>query len=212
MSSYAQSECLLSQDILRPCAKLAPGGYRATLYLANKNEFLGGRIATDANGNRFFDEVSFVSGARAYQIDVEVKSVGPTAGAAGFQGAGSRYFDQQLLFKILGLDPAVQETVIQLLSSNQGFVAFLLANETNGATAPLFNENILECWGADSGLTMSALNFAGGTADADFRGAEITLQGPAGRPLWTIIPDPTVYTSNAPIREFIDTRLLTPAP
>lgn len=199
MAYYPNDACTLTEDLLVGCAPLSVGGIDSFVYLIDRRSV----EATDFNADGSVANITFKTDfIKALKIEF-AETTGTATQALQGDKATSKNWLQTVGFTIKSMSQDIANKIDQLILT-QGAYFIVPSFILNGAVSPINEENRYFMFGLTKPLTNATGESGFGAAETDLVGTTLTFTNAQTKLAPEIVPDPAIYTSNNPMREFLE--------
>lgn len=199
MAYYPDDPCTLTEDLQVGCAPLSVGGIDSFIYLIDRRSV----ETTDFNADGSVANITFKTDfIKALKIEF-AETTGTATQALQGDKATSRNWLQTVGFTIKSMSQDIANKIDQLILT-QGAYFIVPSFILNGAVGPINEENRYFLFGLTKPLTNATGESGFGAAETDLVGTALTFTNAQTKLAPEITPDPAIYTSNNPMREFLE--------
>lgn len=199
MAYYPDDNCTLTEDLEVGCAPLSVGGIDNFVFVIDRRSVA--TIPNNADGS--VADITFKTDfIKALKIEF-AETTGTATQALQGDKATSRNWLQTVGFTIKSMSQDIANKIDQLILT-QGVYVIVPSFILNGAVNPINEENRYFLFGRTKPLTNATGESGFGAAETDLVGTALTFTNAQTQLAPEIVPDPLVYTSDNPMREFLE--------
>lgn len=199
MAYYPNDACTLTEDLEVGCAPLSVGGIDNFVYVIDRRSVA--TIPKNADGS--VADITFKPDfIKALKIEF-AETTGTATQALQGDKATSKNWLQTVSFTIKSMSQDIANKIDQLILT-QGVYVIVPSFIMNGAESPVNAENRMFVFGLTKPLTNATGESGFGAAETDLVGTTLSFTNAQTQLAAEITPDPTIYTSDNPLREFLE--------